>query len=364
MRLQVTQENLNKALANVAKVAISSRNPLPILNNVLLKTVNNRLLISATNLEIAISEYVGAKIADEGAITIPARLLQEYVSSLPGGVIDMSVKDHKLSLSTGGYKSTINGMTAEDFPVMPLLERDNPKKINSKKLKKSLNQVIFAAASDDTRPILTAVYMHTHEGFLHLVATDSYRLAEDKLLAISEEIGLLVPHSSLQDLLRIIGDQDSDIDIYADGQQALFVIGESELITRLIDGNYPDYRKLIPNSFDVSVTLDRTEFLNVTKVASLFARESAGSIILKFDELEKTVSISSVASQLGENISTITAEVEGNGEVSLNSRYLIDALNAFNSEKVTFSCNGKVEPCVLTSVQQPDYTHVVMPLKS
>ena len=180
MKLQVTQENLNKALGNVARVAISSRNPLPILNNVLLRTVDNRLTVSATNLEIAITEHIGAKVSAEGAITIPARLFQEYVSSLPSGIIDLSVKDHKLQISTAGYKSTINGIAADEFPVVPSIDRKNGWKISGKELKRGLQQVIFAAANDDTRPVLTGVYIHTHDGGLYAVATDSYRLAEKK----------------------------------------------------------------------------------------------------------------------------------------------------------------------------------------
>lgn len=364
MKLQVTQENLHRALSNVARVAISSRNPLPILNNVLLKTVNNRLTVSATNLEIGITEHIGAKVSSEGAITVPARLFQEYISSLPGGVIELSMKDNKLHISTGSYESTINGISAEEFPVVPTISKKEGWKIPARELKKGLQQVIFAAANDETRPILTGVFLHTNGGNLYAVATDSYRLSEKKLMAYKGEISLLVPSTALQDLLRIIADTEADIAVYADGQQVLFEVGDSELVSRLIEGNYPDYRKLIPKSYEISAELTRSEFQNVTKVASLFARESAGSIILRFDEVSSNVAISSVASQLGENTSKIDTKVTGNGDVSLNSRYLIDALGAFHGDTVTFSCNGKVEPCVLTSTNESDFLHVIMPLKS
>lgn len=365
MKLQLTQENLNRALTNVARVAISSRNPLPILNNILLRTVDNRLTVSATNLEIAITEHVGAKINAPGSVTVPARLFQEYISSLPAGNIDLNVKDNKIHISTGSYKSTINGMAADEFPVVPNLERTGGWKINSKDLKRGLSQVIFAAASDETRPLLTGVYLHTHEGNLYAVATDSYRLAEKRLMPLKSDIGLVVPSTALQDLMRIIGDSgDREVSVYEDGQQVLFSVGESELISRLVDGNYPDYRKLIPSSFSINANFDRAELTNVTKVASLFARESAGSIVIGFSEADKRVSISSVASQLGENTSTIDTAVTGTGEVSLNSRYLIDALGAFHTEATSFLCNGKVEACILKSDDEDDYLHVIMPLKS
>jgi len=364
MKLQVTQENLHKALSNVARVAVSSKNPLPILNNVLLRTLDNRLTISATNLEIAITEKIGAKVVNEGAVTIPARLLQEYVASLPSGTIDLQVKDNKLSISTDGYKSTINGIASDDYPIIPTIEDKNGWRISTKDFKKGLQQVIFAAATDDTRPILTGVYLHTYEGQLYAVATDSYRLAEKKLCKISADVSLLVPSSSLNDLLRIINDRESEVLVCSDGQQALFIIDDIELVTRLIDGNYPVYRKLIPNDFHTTADIDRSEFINATKVAGLFARETAGSIILKFSEDNKELDIQSVASQIGENSSKIQSRISGSGDVSLNSRYLIDALNAFHGQSITFSCNGKVDPCVLTSADDTDYVHVVMPLKS
>lgn len=364
MKLQVTQENLNKALNNVARVAVSSKNPLPILNNVLLRTIDNRLTISATNLEIAITEKIGAKVSSEGAVTIPARLLQEYVASLPSGTIDLQVKDNKLSISTDGYKSTINGIASDDYPIIPTIEDKNGWSIAAKDFKKGLQQVIFAAAADDTRPILTGVYLHTYNGYLYAVATDSYRLAEKKLVKIDGEVSLLVPSSSLNDLLRIINDRDSDVVICSDGQQALFIVDDIELVTRLVDGNYPDYRKLIPNDFQTTSDIDRSEFINATKVAGLFARESAGSIILKFSEDNKELDIQSVASQIGENSSKVSAKISGSGDVSLNSRYLLDALGAFHGQAISFSCNGKIDPCVLTSADDADYVHVVMPLKS
>lgn len=364
MKLQVTQENLNKALNNVARVAVSSKNPLPILNNVLLRTIDNRLTISATNLEIAITEKIGAKVSSEGAVTIPARLLQEYVASLPSGTIDLQVKDNKLSISTDGYKSTINGIASDDYPIIPTIEDKNGWSIAAKDFKKGLQQVIFAAAADDTRPILTGVYLHTYNGYLYAVATDSYRLAEKKLVKIDGDVSLLVPSSSLNDLLRIINDRDSDVVICSDGQQALFIVDDIELVTRLVDGNYPDYRKLIPNDFQTTSDIDRSEFINATKVAGLFARESAGSIILKFSEDNKELDIQSVASQIGENSSKVSAKISGSGDVSLNSRYLLDALGAFHGQAISFSCNGKIDPCVLTSADDADYVHVVMPLKS
>lgn len=363
MKLQVTQENLSKALGSVSRVA-SSRGTLPILSNVLLKTVGARLSIAATNLDIAITHYIGSKVGEEGAITVPARLMQDFVSSLPAGVIELKLDDNKLHISTDQYQSVINGISAEDYPVMPAIAQGQTWKIPAKVLKNGLQQVIVAASSDEARPVLTGVYLHTFDGELFLVATDSYRLAEKALMKTKEEVSLLIPASALQDLLRILGDYDGDVAVTHDDQQVLFTVGDIELVTRLIEGKYPDYRKLIPREFSTSATLTRTDLTNITKVSSLFARESAGSVTINLSEKDQAVSIRSVASQLGENTSSAAAEVKGEGTITLNSRYILDALHVLSGEKVSFSFNGKLEPCVIIDPSAKDYTHVVMPLKS
>jgi len=363
MKLQVTQENLAKALNNVAKVAMSSKNPLPILNNVLLKTIDNRLSLSATNLEIAITEKIGSKVHATGAITVPARLMQEYVTSLPSGVLDLELEEHKLHISTEQYQSTINGVIADEFPIVPEISDGVKWTIPAKEVK-GLAQVVFAASGDETRPVLTGVFLQTTNGNLYAAATDSYRLAERKLIKTNQKIALLVPATALQELIRILPEQTEEVEVFADSQQVLFKAKDVELVTRLIDATYPDYKKLIPSKFSTTATLDRDEFMAITKVSSLFARESAGSITVKADQEDGKISIASIATQLGENTSTATAKVEGGGEVTLNSRYLIDALNALNVKQVTFSFSGKLEPCVLTSSEAPDHTYLIMPLKS
>ena len=364
MKIQVTQENLNKAISAVARVAVSARNPLPILNNILLRTENNRLTISATNLEIAITEHIGAKVAHEGAITVPAKLFQEFISSLPSGTIEIETNEHKCTVKSGNYNSVINGIIADEFPVVPKIEKGTNLKIGAKELKKALQQVVIAASTDDTRPVLTGVYMHTHEGALYFVATDSYRLAEKRVMACDEALSLLVPSNALQDLLRLIGDGDTEVEMSTDGQQVVFRVDESELVSRLIDGNYPDYRKLIPSTFNNSALLPKDQFVNITKVSSLFARESAGSITLRVDEITKQLTIKSVASQLGENTSSVDGEITGDGDVTINSRYLLDALNVMAVKNLSFCFNGKIEPCILKSDELTDYLHVIMPLKS
>lgn len=363
MKLQVTQENLSRALGNVSRVA-STRGTLPILSNVLLKTVDNRLSIAATNLDIAITHYIGSKVSEEGSITVPARLMQDFVSSLPNGVIDLKLEDYKLNIKTDKYQSVINGVSAEDYPVMPAIAAGKTWSIAGKLLKAGLQQVVMAASNDEARPVLTGVFLHSHEGELYMVATDSYRLAEKRLMKTSEEIKLLIPATALNDLLRILGEFEGEVEVTHDDQQVLFKVGDIELVTRLIEGNYPDYRKLIPSEFASTAKLKRADLTNITKVSSLFARESAGSVTIHLDADNAQVSIRSVASQLGENTSAASAEVTSEGTITLNSRYILDALHALNGDDVTFSFNGKLEPTVLADPKAGDYLHVIMPLKS
>ena len=363
MKLQVTQENLNKALSTVARVA-NSRGTLPVLANVLIKTVNGRVSIAATNLDIAITHYIGAKVADEGSITVPARLMQDFVNSLPSAVISLDLDEYRLNIATDQYQSVINGVSAEEFPVMPAIEGGKPWTVPGPQLKKSLQQVVMAASTDEARPVLTGILLHTNEGKLYMAATDSYRLAEKQLGPNTENISLLVPVSAMQDLLRIVSDFEGDVTISNDEQQILFQVGDVELVARLIEGKYPDYRKLIPQSFTTTATLKRADLLNVTKVSSLFARESAGSITINVDEATQNISIRSVASQLGENTAKADAKITGVGVITINSRYLLDALHALNGDDVLFAFNGKLEPTVIRDPAADDYTHIIMPLKS
>jgi len=363
MKLQVTQENLNRALGTVSRVA-NSRGTLPILANVLIKTSNNRLSLAATNLDIGITHFIGAKVAEEGSITVPARLMQDFISSLPAGVIDLTLDENKLHIATEQYQSTVNGIVADDFPAMPAITDGTHWQIDGAKLKKGLQQVVFAASGDESRPVLTGVLVHSSGGKLYLAATDSYRLAEKEIGSSKDDVRLLVPATAMQDLLRILGDGGEAVQVTHDDQQVLFQVGDVELVARLLDGNYPDYRKLIPEKFATHAILKRADLLNVTKVSSLFARESAGSVTIKVDEEKQALSIRSIASQLGENTATATGKITGSGEITLNSRYLLDALQALDGNDVSFGFNGKLEATCLRDAKTRDYTHIIMPLKS
>lgn len=366
MELSVTQENLARALSAVGRVA-SSKTGLPILSNILLRTEGNRLLVAATNLEIAATYYVGAKVTKQGSITLPARLVGEFVSSLPKGTVDLSTKGAHMTLTSGSYTSVINGVEADEFPELPAIDEKESVSysIAAQDFKQAVSQTIITSSSDSTRPVLTGVYWHSVDGSLYLAATDGYRLSERKLLDTKSEIAAIVPTASLQEVLRTLNDSIEEIEVLFDNTQVRFRVGEAEITSRLIDGNYPDYRQLIPKESETVVTLAAGEFARIVKIAGLFARESGGSITLTADAEKQELSIHSIASELGENTSSAGAKVSAAGQVTLNSRYISEALGVLDGDTIEFRFSGKLSPCVLSVVEkEPNYTHIIMPLKS
>lgn len=366
MELSVTQENLSKALSNVGRVA-SSKAGLPILSNILLRTDGNRLLVAATNLEIASTHYVGAKVVTPGAITIPAKLVSEFVSSLPKGPVELKVQDSHLTISTEGYRSVINGVVADEFPELPTIDESSSVQysINVADFKQAVSQTIITSSSDSTRPVLTGVYWHSFEGYLYLAATDGYRLSERRLVETKSEVAAIIPTSTLQEVLRTVSDDVTEIDTLFDETQVRFRVGEAEITSRLIDGNFPPYRELIPATSETSMTIKTADFIRITKIAGLFARDSGGSVTLTANQEEQTLSIHSIASELGENTSKTAADITADGQITLNSRYLSEALAAVDGSEVEFRFSGKLAPCVLTAkAKDVNYKHIIMPLKS
>lgn len=366
MELTVTQENLTRALGSVGRVA-SSRAGLPILGNILLRTDGTRLLVAATNLEIASVHHIGSKIVTPGAITIPARLINEFISSLPSGNVDLKVTDNKLSITSGRYSSIINGMADDEFPELPTIDEKTSSlyTLPVADFKQAVSQTIVTASNDSTRPVLTGVYWHIVDGNIYLAATDGYRLSERSLLAAEGELSAIIPASTLQEVLRTLSDDIQEIEMLFDETQVRFRMNGIEITSRLIDGKYPDYRQLIPASSESTITINTTEFTRITKIAGLFARASGGSVTLTADSEKQTFSIHSVASELGENTSSAEAKIDGDGQVTLNSRYLADALSVVGADEVTFRFSGKLAPCVLTpTAKDSEYTHIIMPLKS
>lgn len=368
MRLSLTQENLSKALATVGRV-VSSRSSLPVLSNILLQTDGSRLRLSATNLEIGINYWIGSKVDNEGALTVPARLFTDFVTSLPHGNIELEAEEAVLTVKTPHYESKINGIAAEEFPLIPRIESEPILSLPVAAFREAIQQVVVAASLDEARPVLAGVYIYVEDDHLIMVATDSYRLAEKKL-KLGEKAGefqVIIPARTMQELARMLTDAESEVRIYRDDNQVMFQVDQIELVSRIIEGQFPNYRQIIPQSVDTSIVLDTAEFSRITKVASLFARENTGSVRIEVNG-EGQVSVASNDAEVGGNTSTAEGEVTGeDGEIALNARYLSDALVAVHSPGVMFSISGKLNPCVLVPAgpdAADDYLHIVMPLRT
>lgn len=366
MELTVTQENLSRALSNVSRVA-SAKTGLPILQNILIQTDGNRLLIAATNLEIASTYHIGAKITAPGSITIPSRLASEFVANLPKSVVSLKVAKNKLEITSEGYRSIINGVAADEFPELPAIDESQSVQyqVEPASFKQAVNQTIITTSNDNTRPVLTGVFWHTVSGKLFLAATDGYRLSEKRLMDSESEIQAIIPATTLQEVLRNIADDATEVDILFDDTQVRFRAGDSEIVSRLIDGNYPAYRELIPKTSETTLTIDHSEFSRITKVAGLFARDSGGSVKIEADKDASKLRLQSIASEYGENTSSSDATITESGEITLNSRYLSEALSVIDGDTIKLEFNGKLSPSILTADQKdPDYKHIIMPLKS
>ena len=366
MKITVTQEKLNKALNNVSRIAIS-KSTLPILSNVLIRVNKKKVSLITTNLDMAVKDFLPVSKSDDGVITIPAKLLSEFISNLPKGEnIDITTKDDKVTIKSGKYSSTINGVPADEFPDLPEVDEKSAViyKIGVDEFKASLGQVIVACSNDLTRPALTGVYFNTNNNSLRVAATDGYRLAEKELIKkVESEVKAIVPSSSIQEVLHSINDDTEEVEISFNDDLVRFRLGEVEIISKLIDASFPDYQKLIPKNSDVEVTLNREELIRVTKLAALFARSVGGSIICEAIP-EDTFSVKSITNEYGENDSKIETSVDKPGRVNLNSRFLLDALNALEEPEVIFKFSDRVAPIVLTNKKNKDYTHIIMPLNS
>ena len=373
MKITVTQDKLSKALNLVSRIAVG-KVTLPILNNVLIRVNDKKVSLVTTNLDMAISNFLPVSSSEDGVITVPAKLLAEFVSNLPRGekiTIETEssksgLDSAKVTISAGNYSSTINGTVADDFPELPAIDDKTAVtyKMNIDEFKTGLNSVIIASSSDLSRPALTGVFFNTQNGQLAIAATDGYRLTEKILIdKVKSEVKAIVPAASLQEVLRSITDDIDIIEITFSEDLVRFRLGENEIISKLTDASFPDYRQLIPKDNNIKATLDREELIRVTKLAALFSRAVGGSIICETTKPD-TFSVKSIANEFGENDSVIKAKVTENGKINLNSRFLLDALNALSEPTLTFSFSDHLSPILIQNSKDTTYTHIIMPLNA
>lgn len=366
MKLQVLQEKLSKALSTTSRFA-SAKAQLPVLGNVLLKTKKNKLLVCATNLEISIAVNVGAQITTDGEITAPSRLISDLVSNLPKKTIEISVEKERINLSTENFSSSVASMNASDFPQVPMTVDKNSITLPTESVIESLSKVLFAVSVDESRPAITGVLFIFSQGSLEMVATDGFRLSQKKLKLkeIRKSAKFILPRNVLSELTRLSNESENILFSFKkEENQAVFGLDGVVLASRIIEGEFPPYEKIIPKSSTCLINIDREEFLQAVKLASVFARDSANVVRLTVGK--KGIEVKSDSKTSGEQKTFVDAKVEGEIEkfqIAFNYRFLEDFLGSVEGDSVDIKLNGGNAPGVFLDPKDKDYLHLIMPVK-
>jgi len=371
MKVSCSQEDLSKGLAVVGR-AVATRAVLPITNNVLIATEGSRLRLSATNLEIAISCWIPGTIEKEGTVTIPARLVTDFVNSLPSGRIDMALspRSRSLELRCARHEAHISGLDPADFPAIPKISDGMNVKVKPGDLRLAINQVGFAAASEESRPVLTGVHAEFEGEQLTLAAADGFRLAVRKVplaKVVDTKIAIIIPARSLAELNRLISEQEEPLELTVNSQksQVMFRLRNVEMVSQLIQGTFPNYSQLIPKSYNTRAVIKLAEFLRATKSASIFARDGSGIVRLQImpRDGKGKIAISARAEEIGDNLGEVDATVQGEeAKIAFNSKYLMDVLGVIAKEEVALETTTSSSPGVIRPVGDESYIHVVMPM--
>jgi DNA polymerase-3 subunit beta len=369
VKLSLMQENLARGLGVVSR-AVSSRSTLPVLANVLLRTEDAGLKLTATNLEIGITAWVPGKIDTEGTLTVPARLFNDLVAGLPAGErIDLEADGNTLRIKAGRYQTQLRGIDAEEFPVIPSPGERPTTRVGQKELKRALSEVVFAAATDEARPILTGVLTRLSGDKLTLAAADNYRIAVRSLPILDpvEDTSLVVPARSYAELMRVLTDTDDPVDIMlaSSKSQILFHVEGVDIVSRLIDGQFPNYQQVLPSSHSTRAVVERDELLKAVRISALIASSAANVIRMRLgDEGTGVISIAAAA-DVGEAQTEVEAAVEGDTvQISFNARYLQEALQNLDQDQLALEFSGPLSPGVLRPTADEDYVHVIMPVRT
>jgi DNA polymerase-3 subunit beta len=373
MRLTCLQENLSRGLSVVGR-AVATRTTLPITNNVLLETDQSRLKLTATNLEMATSCWIGAKVEEEGAITVPARLLTEFINSLPNDKIEVNLSQRTtLELKCARFEARISGVDAKDFPPIPKVEAGIATKVTVEALQRGISQVVFAAATEESRPVLTGVSADFEGDLLTLAAADGFRLAVHKLplaASVGQKTTVIIPSRTLAELNRLMVDQEEAVDITVDPDksQALFRLKDIELVSQLVQGAFPNYAQLIPQSYTTRTVVEVAAFLRATKTAAIFARDGSGIVRLMMvpggGEMKPgKMTVAARSEEVGDDVGEMDAVIEGEeAKIAFNGKYLADVLGVLHEEQVALEITTPSSPGVLRPVGVDNYVHVIMPM--
>lgn len=366
MKFTCLREDFSKAVS-VAQKAVGGAAMLPVLENVYVKAEGNSVEISATNLEISITTSFPADIQNEGTTTIPAKMLASWISLASGENIQIEKSEgEKITLKTKGSNTSLKGMSAEEFPVLPLVEKEDSLRLSQADFKKIIGQTVFSAASGGTRPVLSGVLCMWNGEEVVFVGTDSYRLSERKIKVQKtpkEPVRCIIPAKTLMELERILSsEKEEEVEIVFSKNQILFIFNNIRLISRLIEGQFPNYEQILPKGFQNEITVDRQFLIKTVKRVGIFARENNNNIKLSLSGNQLTVTTD--ATEIGTEESVLDVE-GGKGEqvVALNGQFFLDILMVLSGEKVMVKMGEKLSPIAVVSPKSPEFLHIIMPLK-
>lgn len=373
MKLSCLQENLTRGLNTVGR-AVATRSTLPITQNILLSAEQSRLKLAATNLEMAITCWVGAKVKQKGEITVPARLLTDFVNSLPNDLIEINLpaSGKIVELKSGHFQAHIHGIDAADFPPIPQINDGITTTIEAASLRDGITQVAFAAATEESRPVLTGINTEFDGDQLNLVAADGFRLAVYKTTLnsrVKDKTAVIIPARTLSELGRLLGEQEEPVQITVNEKksQVLFRLKDAEIVSQLIQGSFPNYSQVIPQSYTTRAVVDIGEFLRVTKMSSIFARDASGIarlVITPGSELAPgKVTVSAQAEEVGDNVGEVDALTDGEeAKIAFNVKYLSDVLSVLPQAQIALELTTPSSPGTIRPIGVDNYVHVVMPM--
>jgi DNA polymerase-3 subunit beta len=373
VKFSCTRENLHQGLSITSRVGGKNVN-LPILSNVLVRADGGGIKLISTNLEIAISCSIRGKVDQDGEYTVPAKLFFDYVNLLPNERVDVDLLDNAIFVGCGNAKTKIHGIPATEFPLIPPVGGGTVYSIGVANFSQALSQVLFAAATNESRPELSGILLNFDEqGKLIFAATDSYRLSEVELkLPVPQANKVIVPQRTLSELNRILSifrddvEAPSAVEIRLSDNQIVFQYGSVELTSRVIEGSYPDYKQIIPTQVKTEVLLDCAEFQQAVKTVSLFSKTGLFDVTLGFDATNQQMEVSASDKTRGENTVILKAAIQGvENRVVLNFRYLLDGLNAISSSQITFKMIDGMNPCLLLPKEMPNesFQYIIMPIR-
>lgn len=365
MKVAVKVKNLLKAVSICSRL-VTNRTSLEVLGNILIETDKNTLKLSSTNLDLAITTKLGAKVEKPGKISVPARLLGEFIGSISEDALQLIADESNLTIKGENIHSRLNGVSASEFPTLPKMSSVKSIKFAASEIKSNMEKVLVSVSADESRPVLAGIYFRVQDKQIIIAGTDSYRLSEVKSkTSTAESASCIIPARTAAEMLRLMSFEEADeLEIKIGESEICFIIGDSQIISQLTEGKYPDYEKIIPSGVATTIECDKDKLAEAVKVSSVFARESSHAIALKVEK--DLLTIDAQTSDVGENTIKISVKKTGrDGTININAKYISDILSVLQNKTIVLGMNDKLDPLMLKpGSKNSDETHIIMPLRS